>query len=128
MSSSNPKLQIQISNDDLLCKNCREFYGNPQWHGLCSKCYRESAHSTAAADHNFDLQRRKNPPSATSKNAGANAQDASISPSRNWHPFGFDKFLEKKNNARRSSTLKSLLKKSPSSGMVFMNLFCSIKF
>jgi hypothetical protein len=43
------KKPIRINEQDLLCKNGCGFYGNTQWQGLCSKCWRDKLRDTQDA-------------------------------------------------------------------------------
>lgn len=110
------KLVVPFSEKDLLCKNECGFYGNPQWQGFCSKCWRDylkqlNAQAIAASfsPTNNSSEKVSKSPSPVNNNA-----------SRAW---GFDKFLEKKNlhTKPRSSTLRQLLTKSPSTGKIISN-------
>jgi len=108
--ASATKLIVPISQQDMLCKAGCGFYGNPQWHHLCSKCWREQHCIRAPA------------PMETSTNQQQHqflSPKDLISPSRSSPKLSFDRFLEKKSQqvGRKSSTLRSILKKSPSSGI-----------
>lgn len=45
------KLVVQIGQQDLLCRNQCGFYGNPEWGGYCSKCYRDYQHANKRSQH-----------------------------------------------------------------------------
>ncbi|TKR92687.1 hypothetical protein L596_007292 [Steinernema carpocapsae] len=83
------RLRVQITEKELLCVNGCGFYGNPQWKGLCSKCWR--AHQV--------FQKRN--------------EDYA----RNKSLLNFEKFEERRklSTDSRSLTLKSILRKPPTS-------------
>lgn len=87
-SSSEKRLRVQITEEDLLCVNGCGFYGTPQWKGRCSKCYRE-----------YQIQEKK-------------SQDFA----KNREVLSFEKFegRRKLSTESRTLTLKSILRKSPS--------------
>ncbi|KAG7488896.1 rab5 GDP/GTP exchange factor-like [Solea senegalensis] len=83
---------IRVTQEELLCRNACGYYGNPAWHGLCSKCWREKARPT-----------------------GAPRQDTR--PKNDGIPVTFSKFEEKKNieKGHRINTMRRLFWGSPSS-------------
>lgn len=87
MAESSSKVVVQVSQADLLCKAGCGFYGNPQWQGFCSKCFRE---------HQAVLKKQ---------------QDFA----KNRSLLSFDRFeVKKKQQAdRKAATIRSILKKSP---------------
>uniref|UniRef100_A0A915C615 Rab5 GDP/GTP exchange factor n=1 Tax=Parascaris univalens TaxID=6257 RepID=A0A915C615_PARUN len=87
-TSSDKRLRVQITEEDLLCVNGCGFYGTPQWKGRCSKCWRA-----------YQIQEKK-------------TQDFA----KNRELLSFEKFegRRKLSTESRSLTLKSILRKSPS--------------
>nr|XP_042901037.1 rab5 GDP/GTP exchange factor [Parasteatoda tepidariorum] len=85
-----------LQTTDLMCKNDCGFFGNPEWQGYCSKCYRELNQKS--------LLRKK--PSKKVQRSYSDVQDSTLS-------LGFSKFEEKKKQQteKRANTLKTIIKR-----------------
>lgn len=82
------RFRVQITEEDLLCVNGCGFYGNPEWKGRCSKCWRV-----------YQLQEKR-------------SQDFA----KNRELLNFERFegRRRQSTESRTLTLKSILRKSPS--------------
>ncbi|RWS09378.1 rab5 GDP/GTP exchange factor-like protein [Dinothrombium tinctorium] len=116
---------LQISSN-LLCRNGCGFYGNPEWDGFCSLCYK-SLHNNAihiTKSHSLDVNHRnfssgvlsdESPNGRLSPSAIGSPNCVSISTPPSPSPFPrFEKFEEKKRQQveKRSKTLKSIFKRA----------------
>ncbi|XP_035212758.1 rab5 GDP/GTP exchange factor-like isoform X2 [Stegodyphus dumicola] len=87
-----------LHGHELKCKNKCGYYGNPEWQGYCSKCYRE-LNQKIKPDRDIKGLSKK------ITRSFSDAQDSSL--------VGFSKFEEKKKqqSEKRSKTIKSIIKR-----------------
>ncbi|XP_069475451.1 rab5 GDP/GTP exchange factor-like [Ambystoma mexicanum] len=90
MSVVSDTWRIHFDQSELLCKDGCGYYGNPAWHGYCSKCWRERS-------------RKQQPNSLQDRH-----QNAGASPVAATTGYVFAKFEEKKSSEkwRRANTVK----------------------
>ena len=108
---------FQLKESDLMCKNSCGFYGNPEWHGLCSRCFREYQRKA-------DAERAKGGKvmsDSTSVEKTAVHHDHHHhhhrSPTIKDLPSSFDRFVSKKKqqSERKSQTVRSIFAGSTAS-------------
>ncbi|XP_054720105.1 rab5 GDP/GTP exchange factor-like isoform X2 [Uloborus diversus] len=101
-SSNKPKASVLYSQE-LKCKNKCGFYGNREWQGYCSQCYRE-------LNQKIKPVHDSKGPSKKVVRSYSDAHESSIS-------LGFSKFEEKKkqHSEKRSKTIKSIIKRGHTS-------------
>lgn len=89
------KRGFHINESDLLCRNGCGFYGNPQWQGLCSKCWKEYQKTRSPSEHHHSH-------SSTTKKGKAVTGS----------PLAFGKFQEKKRQQaeKRSKSVRFIFK------------------
>ncbi|XP_003739093.2 rab5 GDP/GTP exchange factor [Galendromus occidentalis] len=75
---------LHVEDRDVYCRNGCQFYGNPEWEGYCSKCYKE-------------IRAKK---------------QLKHSQSETRAPTDFLKFEEKKSRQKSNKTLKNLIKRA----------------
>uniref|UniRef100_A0A8C5LUS3 RAB guanine nucleotide exchange factor 1 n=1 Tax=Leptobrachium leishanense TaxID=445787 RepID=A0A8C5LUS3_9ANUR len=103
MSQKSERRAIHVDQSELLCKKGCGYYGNPAWHGFCSKCWREEYQKARQKQIQEDrelaerLQREEEAAYASSQ--GAQGGQSSLT---------FSKFEEKKSNekTRKVTTVK----------------------
>ncbi|RWS28601.1 rab5 GDP/GTP exchange factor-like protein [Leptotrombidium deliense] len=109
---------LHIGEASLLCKNGCGFYGNPEWNGFCSLCYK-SLH--AAPNKPIETHRRNLSSDGLSDDSGrvspsiGSTSKTCVSTPPSPSPFSkFEKFEEKKRQQvdKRSKTLKSIFKRA----------------
>ncbi|XP_055328277.1 rab5 GDP/GTP exchange factor-like [Paramacrobiotus metropolitanus] len=108
---------FQLEASDLLCKNSCGFYGNPEWHGLCSKCFREyqkKAEASAAAKKTRTKESLEEQSHSTHRPPLAKPANKQVITT-------FDKFVNKKKqqSERKSHALKSVFVPSTSAAKDF---------
>lgn len=91
---------IHFDQSDLLCKDGCGYYGNPAWHGYCSKCWRERSRK----------QQQQNGLQDRHQKTGASPADGTTG-------YVFAKFEEKKSSEkwRRMNTVKKIFSSSKNS-------------
>ncbi|XP_078277942.1 rab5 GDP/GTP exchange factor-like isoform X1 [Rhinoraja longicauda] len=89
---------IHVDQSELLCKDGCGYYGNPAWHGYCSKCWREWNRRQQQQDEHLNKEMNNEGPT-NSLVAGATSL-----------LFNFSKFEKKRSSekGRRVSTVKKL--------------------
>ncbi|XP_066238570.1 rab5 GDP/GTP exchange factor isoform X3 [Saccopteryx leptura] len=108
MSLKSERRGIHVDQSELLCKKGCGYYGNPAWHGFCSKCWREEYQKARQKQIQEDwelaerLQREEEEAFASSQSTqGAQS-------------LTFSKFEEKKTNekTRKVTTVKKFFSAS----------------
>ncbi|XP_036991450.2 rab5 GDP/GTP exchange factor isoform X3 [Artibeus jamaicensis] len=108
MSLKSERRGIHVDQSELLCKKGCGYYGNPAWHGFCSKCWREEYHKARQKQIQEDwelaerLQREEEEAFASSQS------------SQGAQSLTFSKFEEKKTNekTRKVTTVKKFFSAS----------------
>ncbi|GAV04095.1 hypothetical protein RvY_14427 [Ramazzottius varieornatus] len=113
--SSQPKRSMfQLNESDLMCKNACGFYGNPEWRGLCSQCFREYQKKAEASRSRHPLRGKETLTEQTTKHqtppsVGSSTLSQTVSTVKTaLSPF--DKFVSKKKqqSERKTHTVKSI--------------------
>uniref|UniRef100_A0A224ZB08 Vacuolar assembly/sorting protein vps9 n=1 Tax=Rhipicephalus zambeziensis TaxID=60191 RepID=A0A224ZB08_9ACAR len=105
---------LQEMNRDLKCRKGCSFYGNPEWDGYCSQCYKElrAAQAAAAAPASplgTQPARRLSRSASESPEGYPSASQPGL-----IEPSPFSRFAEKKRQhaEKRTKTLRSIIRRS----------------
>lgn len=99
MSVSKRPSHFRVNNTDLLCKNKCGYYGNPQWKGYCSVCYKKLSGKGGSRAP----PQPSNPPHSMPHSAAGNAEHKPRAAS-------FSRFEEKRKQQAPSPTPASVMK------------------
>lgn len=105
-------------NRDLKCRRGCSFYGNPEWEGYCSQCYKElraaqvAATTPAPASPLASQPARRLSRSASESPEGSTTGGSAAVPAQ--EPSPFSRFAEKKRQhaEKRTKTLRSIIRRS----------------
>uniref|UniRef100_A0A8C4WYU6 RAB guanine nucleotide exchange factor (GEF) 1 n=1 Tax=Eptatretus burgeri TaxID=7764 RepID=A0A8C4WYU6_EPTBU len=118
---------IHVDHSELLCKKGCGYYGNPAWHGYCSKCWREEY---SKARHRQIKEDRELAERLQKEEEAAYASSSSSSTTTTSRPIAFSKFEEKKTQekARKVNTVKKFFTTSKTPSKRSMLLCCPNNF
>ena len=118
-SQSISKKGLHIDSSVLMCQNGCGFYGNREWSGYCSLCYKQIRQKQNDSNSSVSPINRWIPPEMLSLRSSSSLSSASSksSLSNSSTPSGsltFSKFEEKKRQQsdKKSKTLKSIFKRA----------------
>ncbi|KAG8196744.1 hypothetical protein JTE90_014477 [Oedothorax gibbosus] len=96
------KRKTTLHNQEIKCKNGCGFYGNPEWEGYCSYCFKK-----------IDSKNTKQERSSKSSSKKVQRSHSDVQGSSSYKPLGFSKFEEKKKQQteKRTKTIKSIIKR-----------------
>ncbi|XP_077557217.1 rabaptin-5-associated exchange factor for Rab5 [Haemaphysalis longicornis] len=105
-------------NRDLKCRRGCSFYGNPEWEGYCSQCYKElraaqvAATTPAPPSPLASQPARRLSRSASESPEGSTTGGSAAAPPQ--EPSPFSRFAEKKRQhaEKRTKTLRSIIRRS----------------
>ncbi|OQV25218.1 Rab5 GDP/GTP exchange factor [Hypsibius exemplaris] len=101
---------FQLNESDLMCKNSCGFYGNPEWHGLCSRCFRDYQKTTESGPHHRTGAKAVATEKAASGHHHHRPPPSSSTVAKDVPPSTFDRFVSKKRqqSERKAHTMRSI--------------------